>query len=118
MDSHEYDAVPLHRHRGPSIGSERIEVPPGPVLKHGPRSLSCARANGRVSLSTKGAENITCLVLRDYGRGSLLVPPSPGVVPGMRGRSGVVRSSCHTAGTVPQHTASAQDVTRKMVNYA
>ncbi|EDS42525.1 conserved hypothetical protein, partial [Culex quinquefasciatus] len=36
----------LHQGDGLSIGNDKIEVPSGPVLKHGPRSLSCARANG------------------------------------------------------------------------
>ena len=78
-------------------------------MKHGPRSLSCARANGiggepgagggsrphpcfRFPHRTHTREhqrrkkhNLNSV--RDYGRDSLLVPPSPGVIPGMPGLS-------------------------------
>lgn len=79
---------------GLSIGNDQIEVPSGPVLKHGPRSLSCARANGvaigfapgGLACKTKGVKNIT-LPLYAGLRAALSGRPS---IPGCYARHAVV----------------------------
>ena len=94
---------------GLSIGNDKIEVPSGPVLKHGPRSLSCARANGRPpEHQRRKKHNLSCAGLRARLSAASLHPR-------------VLYQACgggSRAATVPQHTVSVQDVTRKMVNYA
>lgn len=91
MDSNERGstAVFSERRANPSFGDDAscIEAPPGPVLKHGPRSLSCAQANGSVATSAcvpvRYTQRRRQLELRDYGFGTgaslRRTPPSQGV---------------------------------------
>lgn len=78
----------------------------GPVLKHGPRSLTCARVIGiHCSTKPKGAMKVKIVLSVDRGRMARVT---------MRARTpGASRAHCEQRRTQSVHVG-----TRKMVNYA
>jgi hypothetical protein len=79
----------------------KFGIPFGPVLKHGPRSLSIARVNGYMKPIC--VKNLTVMGLRVSFNGA---PPSRGIF---------INTCSNICG---KYTMSVVDMTRKMVNYA
>ena len=79
----------------------KFGIPFGPVLKHGPRSLSIARVNGYMKPIC--VKNLTVMGLRVSIKGT---PPSRGIF---------INTCSNVCG---KYTMSVVDMTRKMVNYA
>jgi hypothetical protein len=96
----------------PSVGDE-FRATFRPVLKHGPRSLTCARVNGNARMKNHVWRNESEPF---YGADDGLATEPAGVQSRAGPQSGGV--SAGSASAVRGRTLSAHVGTRKMVNYA